>query len=73
MAANPEKATNFPHDSLDGGTEIGNPSFEGKTSHTENIDADRLRRNINAKIANPLAGYSHAQRMSFKAVCFLLT
>jgi hypothetical protein len=64
MAENPEKATKLSHDDdLDGRTEIGNPSFEGDAAHAENIDADQLRANINAKIANPLAGYSHAQCM----------
>jgi hypothetical protein len=64
MAVNPEKATKLSHDEdLDGRTEIGNPSFDGKTSQIEKVDADQLRHNINAKIANPLAGYSRAQRM----------
>lgn len=62
-AAYPEKATRLSHDEgdFDGLTEVGNPSFKGNASHAEKMDADKLRRNINAKIANPLAGYSHAQ------------
>ena len=64
MAENPEKAHKLSHDEdLDGRTEVGNPSFEGRASQVENLNADQLRANINAKIANPLAGYSHAERM----------
>ena len=63
MAENQEKPTKVSHDDdLDGRTETGH-SFEGNAAHTENIDSDQLRRNINAKIANPLAGYSHAECM----------
>ena len=72
MAENPEKATKLSHDEdLDGRTEIGNPSFEGNTSKIENVDADQLRHKINAKIANPLAGYSHAQRMYIQTILSL--
>lgn len=72
MADNPEKAGKLSHDEdLDGRTEIGNPSFDRKPSQIENVDADQLRRNINAKIANPLAGYSHAQRSYISAVSHL--
>jgi hypothetical protein len=62
MAENTEKARKLSHDEgdLDGKTETS-PSFEGNAAHAENMDADQLRRNINAKIANPLAGYSHAE------------
>jgi hypothetical protein len=50
-------------DSLGGNTEIENASINHKASGTvpENVDADQLRANINAKIANPLAGFSHDQ------------
>ncbi|KAN0113029.1 hexose transporter [Hyaloscypha variabilis] len=50
-------------DSLGGNTEIENASINRKASLTapENVDADQLRANINAKIANPLAGFTHAE------------
>jgi hypothetical protein len=50
-------------DSLGGNTEIENTSVNPKVSGAvpESVDADQLRANINAKIANPLAGFSHAQ------------
>jgi hypothetical protein len=50
-------------DSLGGNTEIENTSVNPKASGAvpESVDADQLRANINAKIANPLAGFSHAQ------------
>lgn len=50
-------------DSLGGNTEIENASLNHKASGAipENVDADQLRANINAKIANPLAGFSHDQ------------
>jgi len=44
---------------LDGKTEIENHSVRGSGIGKENVDADQLRANINAKIANPLAGFSH--------------
>ena len=62
---NPDKLSQ--EEDLDGKTEINN-SFEGNAAHAENIDADQLRANINAKIANPLAGYSHAERMSTTSI-----
>ena len=64
MAETPEKATKLSPDEgdLDGRTEIEHSSLEGNVAHAENIDTDQLRANINAKIANPLAGYSHTQR-----------
>jgi hypothetical protein len=64
MAVTPEKATKLSPDEgdLDGKTEIEHSSLEGDAVHAENIDTDQLRANINAKIANPLAGYSHDQR-----------
>jgi sugar porter (SP) family MFS transporter len=62
MAENQEKVARLSHDEdVDGRTDIGNPSFEESATHKEDMDEDQLRRNINAKIANPLAGYSHAQ------------
>ena len=50
-------------DSLGGNTEIENASVNPKASGTvpENVDPGQLRANINAKIANPLAGFSHAE------------
>jgi len=50
-------------DSLGGNTEIENASVNNKASLAapENVDADQLRANINAKIANPLAGFTHAE------------
>jgi hypothetical protein len=67
MAAdsNPEKERKASSsDSLGGNTEIENASLRpgsGKGPESENVDADQLRANINAKIANPLAGYTHAE------------
>jgi hypothetical protein len=48
---------------LDGRTEIENASYRGnsKDAGHENMNSDQLRVNINAKIANPLAGYSHSE------------
>jgi len=49
-------------DSLDGRTEIENVSHRGSESRMhEKMTPDQLRANINAKIANPLAGYSHSE------------
>jgi len=50
-------------DSLGGNTEIENASVnhKGSLAAPENVDADQLRANINAKIANPLAGFTHAE------------
>jgi hypothetical protein len=50
-------------DSLGGNTEIENTSVNPEASGAvpESVDADQLRANINAKIANPLAGFTHAQ------------
>jgi len=46
----------------DGNTEIENASYQGKSNvGHENVSADQLRANINAKIANPLAGFNHSQ------------
>ncbi len=44
---------------LDGRTEIENASYRGnsKDAAHENMNSNQLR--ANAKIANPLAGYSH--------------
>jgi hypothetical protein len=62
MTENPEKAAKLSHDgSIDGNTEVGQPSFDARAARKENIDADQLRRDINAKIANPLAGYTRAE------------
>jgi hypothetical protein len=47
---------------FDGNTEIENASFRPDSGiGPDNVDADQLRANINAKIANPLAGFSHAE------------
>jgi hypothetical protein len=47
---------------FDGRTEIENASVRPDSgTGPENVDADQLRANINAKIANPLAGFSHAE------------
>ena len=46
---------------LDSKTEIENISTRGSGSGVDNVDADQLRANINAKIANPLAGFSHKE------------
>ena len=63
MAENQEKPTKASlDDDLDGRTNTGH-SCEVNAAHTENSDSDQLRRKINAKIANPLAGYSHAECM----------
>ncbi len=53
----------FSHDDpdFDGGTEIERGSQQADSIDPENMTADQLRANINAKIANPLAGFSHAQ------------
>lgn len=71
MAGNSEKAAKLSHDeSIGGNTEVGQHSFDAKAAHAENVDADQLRRNINAKIANPLAGYSRAECMyTFELQC----
>jgi hypothetical protein len=65
MAAdsNPEKERKVSSsDSLGGNTEIENSSVhQASGKGPENVDADQLRANINAKIANPLAGYSHTE------------
>jgi hypothetical protein len=63
MADHIEKPVNSSDDdNLDGKTEYENRSLETKPSHPDNLDTDDLRHNINAKIANPLAGFTHAQR-----------
>ncbi|RDW62783.1 MFS transporter-11 [Coleophoma crateriformis] len=41
-------------------THVENASLPGG-KNADNMTADQLRANINAKIANPLAGYSHAE------------
>ncbi|CZR53000.1 probable transporter (major facilitator superfamily) [Phialocephala subalpina] len=47
---------------FDGQTEIEHASVRNPSNvETENIDANQLRANINAKIANPLAGLTHAE------------
>ncbi len=61
--SNPDKERKVSSsDSLGGNTEIENSSVRGPSGKgPENVDPDQLRANINAKIANPLAGYSHAE------------
>jgi hypothetical protein len=61
--SNPEKERKVSSsDSFGGNTEIENASIRRPSAKgPENVDADQLRANINAKIANPLAGYSHAE------------
>lgn len=44
---------------LDGRTEVENVSVHDPDGTHQNMSADQLRANINAKIANPLAGFSH--------------
>lgn len=53
-------------ENLDGNTEIGNNASSHRGSASEmhnqpNMDKDQLRANINAKINNPLAGFTHDQ------------
>lgn len=48
---------------LDGRTEYENASVKDSDSSNQNLSADQLRANINAKIANPLAHFSHGQLM----------
>jgi hypothetical protein len=62
-----EHAEDVPRDSaghsLDGRTEIENVSHRGSESiiNPEKMTPDQLRANVNAKIANPLAGFSHSE------------
>ena len=61
-ANNNEKAGKL--SSFDSGdrTEVENASHRGKSdAGMENMTGDQLRANINAKIANPLAGYSNSE------------
>lgn len=62
MADFREDAPKVSHDTggdLDGRTDVENASIQDPDSPHKNISADQLRANINAKIANPLAGFSH--------------
>ena len=58
MAENKES---YSPEDLDGKTETENVSHRGSEAGQQNMTADQLRANINAKIANPLAGFSHDQ------------
>jgi hypothetical protein len=48
-------------DSLGGQTEIENNPIRPPGAGAENMNTDKLRANINSKIANPLAGFSHTE------------
>jgi hypothetical protein len=48
-------------DSLDGRTEIENISQRGSNAGLDNMKTQQLRANINAKIANPLAGFTREE------------
>ncbi|KAE8445497.1 hypothetical protein EG329_013387 [Mollisiaceae sp. DMI_Dod_QoI] len=64
MAENNEKAGKASGDTADydGKTEIEHASVRHPSDiGRENMDANQLRANINAKIANPLAGFTHAE------------
>jgi hypothetical protein len=63
MADPNENAEKVSHDTtgdLDGRTDVENVSVRGSDGARQNsMTADQLRANLNAKIANPLAGFSH--------------
>jgi hypothetical protein len=61
-STNADKLSSGDSGDYDGQTEVENASYRGKSeAGPENMNADQLRANINAKIANPLAGFSHQE------------
>jgi len=64
MAESRESSGKVSHDhneDLDGRTDVENVSLRDSEAAHQNLTADQLRANINAKIANPLAGFSHKE------------
>jgi hypothetical protein len=48
---------------IDGRTEYEHVSTRDSSGSQQNMTTDQLRANLNAKIANPLAGFSHFELM----------
>jgi hypothetical protein len=55
------KASHDHNEDLDGRTDVENVSLRDSEAARQSMTPDQLRANINAKIANPLAGFSHKE------------